>query len=306
MEQLRSLTALMEYAKKVGPRKISVAMAEDMEVMEAVEEARKAGVANAVLVGNKDKISEIAGKLGIDLGNYEIVDERGGEPAVALAAVELVSSGKAEILMKGMIKTANFLRGVLNKEKGLRTGSLISHVYVHQVEGYDRIFFICDPAFNMYPDLGEKVKILENTVRLAHAFGVEKPKVAVLAAVEVVNPDMPCTLDAAAISQMNRRGQIKGCVVDGPFALDNAISEESAAHKGIVSEVAGKADILLVPDIDAGNMMAKAIVYMTNNKTAGLVLGAKAPVVLTSRADSAETKLLSIASAVALAAYKGN
>ena len=174
MEQLRSLTALMEYAKKVGPRKISVAMAEDMEVMEAVEEARKAGVANAVLVGNKDKISEIAGKLGIDLGNYEIVDERGGEPAVALAAVELVSSGKAEILMKGMIKTANFLRGVLNKEKGLRTGSLISHVYVHQVEGYDRIFFICDPAFNMYPDLGEKVKILENTVRLAHAFGVEK------------------------------------------------------------------------------------------------------------------------------------
>ncbi len=306
MEQLRSLTALMEYAKKVGPRKISVAMAEDMEVMEAVEEARKAGVANAVLVGNKDKISEIAGKLGIDLGNYEIVDERGGEPAVALAAVELVSSGKAEILMKGMIKTANFLRGVLNKEKGLRTGSLISHVYVHQVEGYDRIFFICDPAFNMYPDLGEKVKILENTVRLAHAFGVEKPKVAVLAAVEVVNPDMPCTLDAAAISQMNRRGQIKGCVVDGPFALDNAISEESAAHKGIVSEVAGKADILLVPDIDAGNMMAKAIVYMTNNKTAGLVLGAKAPVVLTSRSDSAETKLLSIASAVALAAYKGN
>lgn len=306
MEQLRSLTALMEYAKQVGPRKISVAMAEDSEVLEAVEEARKAGVANAVLVGNKDKIAEIAGKLGIDLGNYEIVDERGGEPAVALAAVELVSSGKAEILMKGMIKTANFLRGLLNKEKGLRTGSLISHVYVHQVEGYDRIFFICDPAFNMYPDLGEKVKILENTVHLAHAFGVAKPKVAVLAAVEVVNPDMPCTLDAAAISQMNRRGQIKGCIVDGPFALDNAISEESAAHKGIVSEVAGKADILLVPDIDAGNMMAKAIVYMTNNKTAGLVLGAKAPVVLTSRSDSAETKLLSIASAVALAAYKGN
>ena len=274
MEQLRSLTALMEYAKKVGPRKISVAMAEDMEVMEAVEEARKAGVANAVLVGNKDKISEIAGKLGIDLGNYEIVDERGGEPAVALAAVELVSSGKAEILMKGMIKTANFLRGVLNKEKGLRTGSLISHVYVHQVEGYDRIFFICDPAFNMYPDLGEKVKILENTVRLAHAFGVEKPKVAVLAAVEVVNPDMPATLDAAALTQMNRRGQIKNCVVDGPFALDNAVSEESAKTKGIVSPVAGKADVFIVPNIDAGNMLAKAIVYFSKNETAGLILGA--------------------------------
>lgn len=305
MKQIRSLTELMEYAREIGPRKISVALAEDPEVMEAVEDARKNGIATAILVGNAVKIADVAAKLGVDLANYKVVDERGDENAVALKAVELVSSGSADILMKGMIKTANFLRGVLNKEKGLRSGALISHVYIHQVEGYDRVFFVCDPAFNMYPDLQAKVNILNNTVELAHAFGIQNPKVAVLGAVEVVNPDMPCTLDAAALAQMSRRGQIKGCVVDGPFALDNAISVEAAKHKGIESEVAGNADILLVPDIEAGNMMAKAIVYFSRNKTAGLVLGAKAPVVLTSRTDTAETKLLSIASAVALAAHQG-
>lgn len=177
-------------------------------------------------------------------------------------------------------------------------------MYIHEVENYDRIFFIADPAFNMYPDLGAKVGIIDNTVQLAHAFGVECPKVAALGAVEVVNADMPPTLDAANLTQMNRRGQIKGCLVDGPLALDNAVSEESARHKGIVSDVAGHADILLVPNIEAGNMLAKAIIYFARNKTAGLVLGAKAPVVLTSRADSSETKLLSIASAVALAAFQ--
>ena len=304
MKQIKSLVELLAYAKEVGPKKISVALAEDPEVLEAVENARKEGVAEAFLVGNADKLKEVADSMGVDLGNYEVVDVKGGQKEISLEAVKLVSSGKADILMKGMISTANFLRGVLNKEVGLRTGGTLSHVYIHQVEGYDRLFFICDPAFNMYPDLPTKVNILNNTVQLAHAFGIEMPKVAVLAAVEVVNPDMPCTLDAAALSQMNRRKQIKGCIVDGPFALDNAISEESAKHKGIVSEVAGKADILLVPDIEAGNMMAKAIVYFSNNKTAGLVLGAKAPVVLTSRSDTPETKLLSIASAVALSVYQ--
>jgi len=304
MKQIKSLVELLAYAKEVGPKKISVALAEDPEVLEAVENARKEGIAEAFLVGNADKLKEVADSMGVDLGNYEVVDVKGSQNEVSLEAVKLVSSGKADILMKGMISTANFLRGVLNKEVGLRTGGTLSHVYIHQVEGYDRLFFICDPAFNMYPDLPTKVNIINNTVQLAHAFGIEMPKVAVLAAVEVVNPDMPCTLDAAALSQMNRRKQIKGCIVDGPFALDNAISEESAKHKGIVSEVAGKADILLVPDIEAGNMMAKAIVYFSNNKTAGLVLGAKAPVVLTSRSDTPETKLLSIASAVALSVYQ--
>ena len=305
MEQIRTLGALLEYAKEVDPKKISVACAEDSEVMEAVENARKAGVAEAFLVGNSDKIKEVADKLGIDLSNYEVVDEKGGEAASALKAVELVSSGQAQIVMKGMVATANFLRGILNKEKGLRTGKTLSHVYIHEIKGYDRIFFISDPAFNMYPDLKIKIDIIKNVVELAHAFGVSCPKVAALAAVEVVNPDMPPTIDAALLTQMSRRGQIKGCIIDGPLALDNAVSPESAHHKGIKSDVAGYADILHVPNIDSGNMLAKAIVYFSENKTAGIVLGAAAPVVLTSRADSAETKLLSIASAVALAAHQG-
>jgi len=305
MEQIRTLGALVDYAKQVGPKKISVACAEDDEVMEAVENARKAGIAEAFLVGNPDKISAVAEKLGIDTANYEVIEERGGEAAAALRAVEIVSGGQAQIVMKGMVSTANFLRGVLNKEKGLRSGKTLSHVYIHEVKGYDRIFFISDPAFNMYPELKVKVDIINNVVELAHAFGVECPKVAALAAVEVVNFEMPPTVDAAILTQMNRRGQIKGCIVDGPLALDNAVSPESARHKGIKSEVAGHADILHVPDIESGNMLAKAIVYFAENKTAGIVLGAAAPVVLTSRADSAEAKLLSIASAVALAAHKG-
>ncbi|MDR3254455.1 MAG: phosphate butyryltransferase [Synergistaceae bacterium] len=304
MRQLRSLTELLNYARDVGPMTVSVACAEDAEVLEAVDKARKEGVAKAFLVGDADRIASTAASISVDTRNFEIIDEKKGEAEASLKAVEVVSSGKADVLMKGMVKTANFLRAVLNKDRGLRSGALLSHVYIHQIENYDRIFFISDPAFNMYPDLQGKVGILENVVRLAHAFGVETPKVAALAAVEVVNPEMPSTLDAALLTQMNRRGQITGCLVDGPLALDNAVSEESARHKGIVSEVAGHADILIVPDIEAGNLLAKSIVYFARNKTAGLVLGAKAPVVLTSRADSAETKLLSIASAVALAAFQ--
>jgi len=304
MKRITSLVELLAFAKEVGPKKIAVALAEDPDVMEAVENARKEGVADAFLVGDADKLKKVTDPMGIDLSNYQVVDVKGGQGEVGIEAVKLVSSGKADILMKGMISTANFLRGVLNKEVGLRSGGTLSHVYLHQVKGYDRVFFICDPAFNIAPDFQTKVNLINNTVNLAHAFGIDTPKVAALAAVEVVNQDMPCTIDAAALTQMNRRGQIKGCVIDGPLALDNAISEESAKHKGIVSEVAGKADILHVPDIEAGNMLAKAIVYFADNKTAGLVLGAKAPVVLTSRSDSPETKLLSIASAVVLAAYQ--
>jgi phosphate butyryltransferase len=304
MKQLRTLTEVLEHARTVGPMKISVACAADAEVLEAVEGARKEGVADALLVGDSGKIAEAAKASGVDLGNFEVVDEKGGEAAAALKAVELVSSGQAHILMKGMLHTDNFLRGVLNKEKGLRSGGVISHVYFHEVGGYDRILFITDGAFIPYPDLPTKAKIIDNVVKFAHSFGIETPKVAALAAVEVVNADMPPTLDAAALAQMNRRGQIKGCVVDGPFALDNAISEASAKHKGITSDVAGKADILLVPNIESGNMLAKSIVYFAPNKTAGIVLGAKAPIVLTSRADSAEAKMLSIAAAVVWAAWQ--
>ncbi|WP_024821361.1 MULTISPECIES: bifunctional enoyl-CoA hydratase/phosphate acetyltransferase [Aminobacterium] len=309
MEQIRSLTQLLEYAKKIGsekgPKKLSVAMAEDAGLLSAIEEARIAGFAEAILVGHKEKIEEAAKEANIDLAHYEIVDEVKGEAFMGLTAVEKVSSGKADIYMKGQLHTNHFLRGMLNKEVGLRKGkNTISHCYFHSVEGYDRVFFIADAAFNMYPDLQGKADILQNTVNFARAFGVAEPKAAVLAAVEVVNPDMPCTIDAAALTQMNRRGQIKNCIVDGPFALDNAVSEESARTKGIISPVAGHADILLVPDIEAGNMMVKALVYFSKNETAGLILGAAAPVILTSRADSPRAKLLSIAAAVVLSSFE--
>ena len=299
---IKTLGALLQRARDVGPLTISVAVAQDLDVLEAVDKARKEGICKAILVGAKKGIEDEAKRGGIELKDYEVVDIEDDAEA-SLEAVRLVSSGKASLLMKGMVKTATFLKAVLNKEVGLRTGNLLSHVYLHEIDGYDHIIFITDGAMNIAPDLKQKAQIIENAALLAkRAFGVTVPKVAVLAAVEVVNPDMPATVDGAALSKMADRKQIKGVEVDGPLALDNAVSEVAARHKGIESSVAGRADILLVPDIEAGNVMAKAVVYFAKPKTAGIVVGAKAPIVLTSRADSPETKLYSIATAVSMAA----
>ncbi|GHV44208.1 phosphate butyryltransferase [Synergistales bacterium] len=304
MEQIRSLSHMIEEAKKLcaakGKKRVSVAMAEDAGLIGAVEEARAAGLIEATLVGNAEKVKACIAEAGASAGDYNIIDEK-NEAKCGIVAVTEVSSKRADIYMKGQLHTDHFLRGMLNKEVGLRSGKVISHCYFHEIDGLGRILFISDAAFNTYPDLKQKADILQNTVNFARALGVECPKVACLAAVEVVNPDMPCTLDAAALVQMNARGQIKNCVVDGPLALDNAINEEAARIKKITSPVAGKADVLIVPHIDAGNMLAKAIVYFSKNETAGLIIGAAAPVILTSRADSPRSKLLSIAAAVMLA-----
>ena len=301
MEQIRTLDKLVEHAKQIGPKKMAVACAEDHVVLEAVERARKEGIVSAVLVGDADKIAAEAKLANLCLADYEVLDCKQGAAKTALTTVELVSSGKADIMMKGMLESSDFLRAVLNKEIGLTTGKVLSHSYIHEIPGWDRLIFVTDGVFNTYPELKEKIGIVNNVVKLCHAFGIETPKIACLAAVEVVNPKMQATLDAAALSQMNRRGQIKGCLLDGPFALDNAVSEESAKHKGITGEVAGRADVLMVPDIDCGNPLFKSIVYFAKSKTAGIILGTKKPVILTSRADSAETKFLSIATAVATA-----
>jgi len=301
MEQIRTLDQMLEVAKQIcaqkGKKRISVAMAEDAGLLTAIDEANKFGLIDATLVGNTEKMKECAAEAKVDINKYNLIDEK-SEAGCGLTAVTEVSSGRADIYMKGQLHTDHFLRAMLNKEIGLRSGKVISHVYFHQVEGYNRILFIADAAFNTYPDLKSKADILQNTVNFARALGVETPKVACLAAVEVVNPDMPCTLDACALVQMCARGQIKNCIVDGPLALDNAINEEAARIKKISSPVAGNADILLVPHIDAGNMLAKAIVYFSKNETAGIIVGAKAPIVLTSRADSPRAKMLSIAAAV--------
>ena len=280
---------------KVGKRKkLSVAVAQDEPVLEAVKAAKERGIADAILVGNKEEIEKIATKIDMDLSDFEIIHEEDIKKA-ALKAIELVSSGVADMVMKGLVDTATFLRSVLNKEIGLRTGNLMSHVAVFEIEGIDRLILLTDAAFNTYPDLKQKVQIINNSVMVAKSCGIENIKVAPICAVEVVNPDMPATVDAALLSKMSDRGQIKGCIVDGPLALDNALSEEAAHHKGITGPVAGRADILLLPNIDVANVMYKTLTYTSNTKNGGILVGASAPVILTSRTDSFETKVNSIA-----------
>ena len=285
-------------------RKVAVAVAQDSRVIEAVARARDEKIAESVLVGDEGKIRQIAEECGVSLEGLPIVDEPAPIRAVA-GAVKMISSGEADILMKGYVHTDDFLRGVLNKEWGLRTGSIMSHVFIAEVLRMDRLVFITDAAMNIAPNLEQKGAILLNAVYVANLFGIQDPKVAVLAAVELVNPTMQATLDASALAKMANRSQyIPSCTVDGPFALDNAISEIAAAHKKITGPVAGRADILFVPAIECGNVLAKSLVYFTGCRLIGLLVGAKVPVVLTSRADTTESKLLSIAGAVLMVNMK--
>lgn len=291
---------LLSKVKECRIKKLAVAVAQDEPVLEAVKEAKDKGIAEAILVGDKEKIKVIADSIGMDLTQYEVIHESNPKKA-ALLAVELVSTGKADMVMKGLVDTATFLRSVLNKEVGLRTGKVMSHVAVFEIEGYDRLIFLTDAAFNTYPDLKAKVQIVNNSAYVAHACGIECPKVAAVCAVEVVNPDMPATVDASLLAKMSDRGQIKGCLVDGPLALDNALSEEAAHHKGIKGEVAGRADIIMLPNIETANVMYKTLTYTSHSRNGGILVGTSAPVILTSRADSFETKVNSIALAAVVA-----
>jgi len=301
---MKDFDALLRLVKKHPVRKVAVAVAQDPTVIEALDEARKREIAEAVLVGDEREIREAAESVHVSLGDTPIVNVE--DPIQALAtAVKMASSGEAEILMKGYIHTDDFLRAVLSKEYGLRTGSIMSHVFIAEIPEQKKLIFITDGAMNIAPTLEQKAAILLNAVHLANIFGVMNPKVAVLAAVELVNPAMPATVDAAALAQMaERRQYVPACIVDGPFALDNAVSARAAEHKKITGPVAGQADILLVPSIEAGNMLAKSLVYFGNHRLVGLLVGAKTPVVLTSRADTMESKMLSIAGAVLMVNIK--
>lgn len=300
---IKSFDEIIGKVKSQAIKTVAVAVAQDEPVLEAIRDAKKSGIANAILVGDKEEIISIGKKIGMNMDDFQIIDEKNVN-AAALTAVKLVSSGKADMMMKGLIDTATFLRAVLNKEVGLRTGKQMSHIAVFEIPGYDRLIFLTDAAFNMYPELKEKVDIINNAVAVAKAVGVETPKVAPICAVEVVNSAMQATLDAAMLSKMNERGQIKGCIIDGPLALDNALSEEAAHHKKISGPVAGKADILLMANIEAGNAMYKCLTYTTESKNGGLLAGAAAPVIVTSRADSPESKMNSIALAALVAESK--
>lgn len=296
----RDFETLFKLAKEKGPKKIAVAMAQDHEVLMAIKMAMDKEIIIPILVGDCEKIKTICKNIGLDYDNIEIINEVDGVNACRIAT-SLVSSGKAHILMKGLIDTSVILKAVLDSEIGLRTEKIISHVAVFQVPTYDKMLLVTDAAMNISPDLFQKKEILENAVELIKCFDVKNPKVAVLAAKEKVSPKMEATVHAAELKKMNEEGLIIDCIVDGPLALDNAINIESAKIKGIVSDVAGDADILLVPDINSGNILYKALTFLANAKSAGLIVGTKAPIVLTSRADNDESKLNSIALAVLMA-----
>lgn len=291
---IRKLEELISLAKERQKKTIAIAAAQDKVVLEAVVQAVKDNIVDAILVGDKKKILSLGEELGLDLSNMRIEDECDINKAAA-KAVELVSKGEAQFLMKGILGTADLLKAVLNKEAGLKTSNLLSHVMIYEVPTYHKLLFLTDGGMVPYPELKDKIGIINNAVKVAHSLQIEKPMVAPICAVEVVNPSMQATLDAAALATMNKRGQIKGCIIDGPLALDNAISKEAAHHKGIVSEVAGETDILLVPNIEAGNFLGKSLTYFAQAESAGVIVGAKCPVVLVSRADSAKSKLYSIA-----------
>ncbi|PGZ96426.1 phosphate butyryltransferase [Bacillus pseudomycoides] len=295
------LQTLIDQAAEQPKKTVAVAVAEDHEVIEAVAKAVQLQLAQFRLYGNQETIMNMLQEHGLQPSEHiEVISATSNAEAAELA-VKAVRGGEADVLMKGNIPTASILKAVLNKEWGLRKGGVLSHVAAFEVPNYDRVIFVTDAAMNIAPDVQQKAAIAQNAVEVARAIGVEVPKVAPIAAVEVINPAMQATIDAAMLTQMNRRGQIKDCIIDGPLALDNAVSQIAAEHKGIQSDVAGKADILLVPTIEAGNVLYKSLVYFANAKVGAIIAGAKAPIVLTSRADSAETKVYSLALAVATA-----
>ena len=293
----------LERVSALPPMRTAVVHPCEHTALRGAVAAMKADLIIPVLVGPETKIRAIAEEADIDISDYEFVNVAHSHEA-AERAVELARSGKVDTLMKGSLHTDELLHAVLSKDKGLRTERRLSHVFAFDVPTYDRPLLITDAAINIYPTLEDKVDILQNAIDLFHALDSRDPNVAVLSAVETVTPKIPSTIDAAALCKMAGRGQIKGAVVDGPLAFDNAISETAARTKGIISPVAGKADILLVPDLEAGNMLAKQLEYLANAEGAGILLGARMPIILTSRADDEMTRMASCALAVQLAHYQ--
>lgn len=296
----KSFEELISKANQKTLKKVSVSNAQDEPVLQAVKAAKEQNIATAILVGDEAKIREIAASIDMDLTDFEIINEPDTE-AAALKAVELVHNGKADILLKGLLETKTFLKSVLNKEVGLRTGKMLSHVCVFEIDGINRLLFFTDVAFNTYPTLADKVNIINNAVEVAHACGIECPKVAPLCAVETVNPKMQPTVDADNLTKMYEGGDFKGCQIYGPLSMDLAIDPEAAVHKGVTNPVAGHADILLFPNIDAGNITYKILVRTAKVKIGNVLVGTSAPVVLTSRSDDFQTKLNSIALATVIA-----
>jgi phosphate butyryltransferase len=274
-----------------------VVEAHDPDVLESLAQAGPLGLAKPILVGTPAKIEAAAKKVGFDLRPEMIVPTTGEEAAIR-AAIDLVREEKADLLMKGKVTTASLIRGILDKERGLRTGRLLSQVIVFQVPDIPRLMIMTDGAINIAPTLAQKADITRNAISVAHALGIAEPKVVLLAALEFVNPDMPATVDAAALVQMNRRGQITGAYLEGPLAMDVPLSRFAAERKNIDSPVVEATDVLIAPDIEAANILYRAILYFAKGESGGIVVGAKVPLVLLSRAETPETKIRSIALAL--------
>lgn len=293
------LSELIEKAKTKETRRVAVAAAADKPVLLAIQEAMKQNIVVPVLVGNIDEIKKIANDISLDLTNIEMFEESNPRKA-AIKAVELIRQGDADILMKGLVGSGPFLKAILDKDKGLRKSGTLSHVAFFESPYYHKLIGLSDAALNVEPEFNEKVAILNNGVEAFHKLGVKEPKVAVIGAVESVNPKMQPSVDAALLTMMNKRNQISGCIVDGPLALDNAVSLEAAHHKGIESPVAGDVDLILTPDIYSANIMYKTLNFMGGATSAAVIMGATVPVVLTSRSDTDKSKLYSIALAAAM------
>ncbi|MGB7605093.1 MAG: bifunctional enoyl-CoA hydratase/phosphate acetyltransferase [Lutisporaceae bacterium] len=291
---ITSFKEILEAAKNQGVMRLAVAVAQDVDVLKAVNEAKEMGLIEPILVGDQEKIIEIMNKLGITSEMYEIIHETDLIQA-ARKAVELVSTGEAEFLMKGKLQSADIMRAVLDKEIGLRTENLLSHVMVYEAPSYHKLLFLTDGGMNVAPNLNQKVQILENAITSCKALGMDRINVACLAGAECVDPKIQATVDAKAIADMKDKWDAMGVSVIGPAALDLAISKEACEHKGYHEEGAGNADILLAPYYEVGNALGKSLTYFAGAKSAGIIMGAKAPIVLVSRADSSEAKLLSIA-----------
>ena len=296
---MKSLSELIPLAKQKSQKKVAVISAHDQPVLVAIKHAIELNLVTPVLIGNKSKVESLAHEINLNLGGIPVINEPDDHEA-AKKAVALVKNGDAHLLMKGLINTSTFLKAIINKETGLKLTRMLSHFALMESKHYHKLIALTDVAMNIKPTFDEKVKIIQNAVQVFHNLGVENPKVAVISPVETVNEKIESTVHAAMLTLMNKRKQITGCSIDGPLALDNAISKEAAIHKGIESEISGDVDILMVPDLDSGNILYKSMIYLGGALTAAIITGADVPIVLTSRSDSDESKLMSIALAAAL------
>jgi phosphate butyryltransferase len=299
MTVIRNFAQLVERTLQRGPKRVAIVGAGQRETLHAVRMARGLGLAHCFLIDDPTRLTSVAQEEGVSLEGMDIVAESNMVEA-AYKAVAMVHADEADLVMNGRALPVELMKAALDREKGLRIGKVISDVSIFEIPDFDRLIFVSDVAIVVSPNLAQKVAIVQNAIDTARELGIEEPKVAILAATEMVNPEMPANMDAANLSKMAERGQIRGGLVDGPLAIDNAISGKAAEMKGIKSKVAGKADILIAPDVESGNILAKAIAYFARGHMAGVVVGAKCPIVMPSRSDPPEQKMLSLALGVYL------